>query len=54
MIAGLVLSRMFRGVGRRLLQGGGNSDGGWRASLVEEGDNVFGLVLISDGQLASK
>lgn len=44
-VAGLVFGRSFGGIGRCLLEEVGNSDGGGRAGLVEEGDNVFRLVL---------
>lgn len=44
-VAGLVLGSMFGGVGRRLLQEGGDAHRGRRAGLVEEGDDVFGFVL---------
>lgn len=51
MIASLVFGRSLRRVGRSLLQDGSDSDGGWRAGLVEEGDDVLGLVLFVDCQL---
>lgn len=45
-VAGLILGGMLRSICRCLLEEIGNSHGGGRAGLVEEGDDVFGLVLL--------
>lgn len=54
MVACLVLGGLFCSICRGLLQERGNPRGGWRAGLVEEGDDVLGLALVGSGQLASQ
>lgn len=52
-VAGLVFCGMLGGICRCLLEESGNTDRGRRAGLVEEGNNVLGLVL-SAAQLSQQ
>lgn len=52
-VAGLVFCGMLGGICRCLLEESGNTDRGGRAGLVEEGDDVLGLVLLV-GQLSQQ
>lgn len=46
MIAGLILGGMLAGIGRNLFEKAMDSQGGWRACLVEEGDYIECLMLV--------